>query len=301
MTQAINKKLWLILSILLFLLIIQRGFIYLEGRPGRGLSGGVSFAAVTPESVSSIVVEKTDGNIELKRDYQTGWQANGKLADGQRVQSFLEQLQTVQAREVVSRNPDNFGQFGLAEGAVKFTLNRAGQSEVFLIGDAAKSGIGFFLRKDGDSVIYLMNGPVRSQILEGENFWRDKKIVAISPEAIESVAVNSAGHSFEILKAEDKWIRSDKPESENEVEASKMTAFFNLLNPLEAQTFATADQQLSFEEAAEKSSLLIKTGQAEFSFSLAEANGRFWGSYQSQPEVFSLSQSIAKTLLFMEE
>ena len=105
-----------------------------------------------------VEVVRADGTIRLS-EREDGWWIDGEEVRASRsmVNRVKHQLHDLVARATVVKNPDAAALYGLGDAAIHITLTfRDGSVTKFDAGDPNPSGVSFYIRRDGDSVIYTV-------------------------------------------------------------------------------------------------------------------------------------------------
>lgn len=205
--------------------------------PVRQVISGVTSSTIqrieikTPETTNPVVLTNRDGvwYTDVAKKYE---------ADKTLVSGLFAAIEKDIDGEVVSMNPDNFGEYNVnATSATHVRLFGTSEKPVedLYIGKAGPSFTSTFVRKEGENEVINANASLGYAFTKPEG-WRNKTILETKPESI--VAIDSQGTSgtFAVAKVGDIW-KMEKPNT-RDAQMSKLQPMTGALTSLRATDFA---------------------------------------------------------------
>lgn len=193
-----------IFGVLAVLVIAYAGVQLLGGGDGGG-GGDLGLAAAVDGPPDLVRIYRADGDtlrLEVRRDT---FRVNGFPADSSGVASLLTALDTAEADDLVSRNPENHGRLGVAAGeADSVAVGPAdAPSFTFLLGASGRGGR--FVRRPGEDRVYLLEGPAASSLGRTEGRWRDRGVAALDTARVARLAVERDGRRTAFVRDSAGW------------------------------------------------------------------------------------------------
>jgi hypothetical protein len=180
--------------------VVVLGAVYLGVRWfGAGEEGGtltddpVTARVLEPArqgSVTAVRIRRPDLDLDVARG-SDGWRVNRYGADTVTVGHFLRSLRGTEVRELVSRNPRNHPEVGVASDS-SWTLRVAmgpDTTPLLHVGREGPYDGSLFARLDGDDRVYLLHGELRSALAGELVQWREKVVVAVDTSEAAGVDV----------------------------------------------------------------------------------------------------------------
>jgi len=301
MTEALNRKLWIVLCVLLALVSLVRGWDLLSQRQTHTSISGFSLARIADEDINAFTVEEGSRTLEFRHDPQTGWFVDGKKADDERLASLFETFAGTEVQALVSRNSENHADFGLTETeGMTLTLSKRDQEEErFVIGDRGRSGQTFYVKRSGSDSAYLASSDLRGKLGEHADFWRDKRIAHIERSQVQSIEIIRPDDITTLKPTDGGWMLETETSSQ-EASEERIGQFFTSISPLKAVSFADEEQMNAFTETDEKITLRIQTSGETEEFIIASIDGSWWLQPKGSEEVFEI-QALTARNLFLDD
>src|SRR5207237_1888256 len=143
-------------------------------------TGGFSLAVPAQAAVDTISVIKGHDSIVLAKQSATAWTVNGHRAAGDAVSELFQALHDSTPPELVAQDSSSFGRLNV-DGATgrRLRIRGAGKPLLDVIIGARGSEYGSaYVRRPGDSHVYLWRGRLASFADRTVDEWRDKRIAA---------------------------------------------------------------------------------------------------------------------------
>lgn len=253
------KTLRLLAALFIVLAIIASRSWWQEKLPGTNKKQLFLNPAIIDEKTLTKVEIKTRDEIKTFLKESNSWQIDGITVDTAVWQTFFKDLQELTAESVVSRNPDNYQNFGIdAKNAttVQFFRNDA-TATAFMVGRYGPA-TGTFYAKLGDSNnIHLVQGNLSGKLSQNKFFWQAKTIINIAKADIQKITLIQSNRIVTLTESGDDWLLSEE-NSNTKIDSKSLDSFFLAVNPLEADSFLTLDEWQEFQQRKERDKARFK-------------------------------------------
>ena len=288
MTGAQLRRVAIALAIAVFLW----GLVELLGRPANGVEETELLPAITAEEIGSVDIARPADTVLLRRGDGDAWTVNGFAASPAAVTSLLAALGTPARGELVARNPSSHLRMGLdTTNARRLTVHGADRVlGELLVGNQGRAYQSAYVRRpDGDDA-YLVEGELVLLVDREIADWRDRRIVAMTPDAILGIEIERGGTRYAL----ERWAGSWELAGGGALDSARVARLASAFGNLEAQgvAFATpAEADAADFTRPERRVVLTGSGGttlAALAFD-STANG-FWVQRDATPTVFHLFQ-----------
>ncbi len=144
-------------------------------------------------ALDRIEIQSPKGKVVLQKESEK-WrlQPSGHIVDETRINNALDALTSLELTTLVSRSGDD-SRYGMeAESAIVVKAFAGDQSvRAFTLGKVASTYRHTFLRLPDDHGVYHAAGSLRSDFEYGAADWRDKSVLAFSPDEIFQLSVTA--------------------------------------------------------------------------------------------------------------
>ena len=128
----------------------------------------------------------------------------GPRADSGTVARALEKLVEAEVRATVTRSPDRWDRFGVADQALRLDVMLGqGQTRTLFISETGPDFSSSYVRLEGDDRVFSVSP--RLWVDPTVDRWRDKRVVRLEPDAIERIEATSAEHAFMLTRSGEGW------------------------------------------------------------------------------------------------
>lgn len=207
------------------------------------------------------------------------WKVNGFVADRKKIEDFFDVLSHLTIGSLVSKNPANHKNFEVTEGKGIILALTIGDAEtLFVIGKSGAAFSSFYARLKGSDNVYEVSGNLRDKISQSVTAWRDKTVVDIQKESIQSIEIDSQAALLVLTKNEDSW-NAQKGGKQATLDDTTTNRLLAALNPLEASGFLSDEEKREFEKGKGKTVIRVfgeKRNELAAIY-LFKKNGEWWG------------------------
>jgi uncharacterized protein DUF4340 len=176
---------------------------------------------------SEINLEKEDGEWFLSES------GRKSKADVVNVQRLINDIRAMELIETVSSKGLELGEFGLREPPSEFMLISDKAEYYLLIGNQNPSETGTYVYDvDKDRVLITDNTSASRLIEHGKKDFRDRKVIAISPDLVSRIVLRVGNFYIRLEKKDGLWIA--EPLSDNEsLDQASVDQLLTVLSDLE--------------------------------------------------------------------
>lgn len=167
----------------------------------------LSLPAVPADSADAIAYVSPQDTIRLART-GTGWTVNGHRAAPRVIETFFKSLGDSAARsELVAQSAESHARLGVDSATAKhLTVTGRGKTLLDLwFGNRGPDFEGFYVRQEGDNRVYLLRGTFADLTVQPLEDWRDKQVLALTPDSIARVEVQRGRKSYTLTRDGSAW------------------------------------------------------------------------------------------------
>lgn len=189
------------------------------------------------DSVDDIKIRKDDGSgIHLKK-IEGKWmlvEPVKTLADQSAVQSIVTTATSLKPERILKEKDVNWEEYGLQKPTFEVTVGAKGLRNQVFLGDQNPSKSSYYMKKDDDPRLFLVEDTVKNALNKSVFDLRDKNVLAIAPVDVDQVLIKNDQQEVAIKReAAEKWVLT-KPES-MKLKASVINRDLSTLTNLKAK------------------------------------------------------------------
>lgn len=256
---------------------------------------------VEADKIDEITVKSESGErTGLKRNGTT-WaivQPAAGRPDDTAVSGLTSSLASLEMQRVIDENPSELKEFGLAEPRIEVAFKTGGQERRLLLGQKTPSGTDLYAKMADQKKVFLISSYLESTFNKSTFDLRDKTVLKIDREKLDSVEVTTPERSMRFEKANAEW-KMTRP--------SAVTADFSAVEALVGRlTGAHMDSIVSAEDGdlkaygLDKPAATVRVGsgssQATLLLGSAAGEGKVHGKDLSRPGVFTIESALLDEL-----
>lgn len=216
-------------------------------------------------SIDGVVMTQNDERVELKKDsgvWMLVMDQKQYRLDAEKASALEESLQGLPVGMVVSRNKENWSQYGFGtEQESEMVLSKAGEPVMTLVmGGSGTSYNSFYLRRNDDEKVYLVDSELRTSVYTPAEQWRDKHLLTVSKDQVVSAAIKVADENWTVSSRDGKWFLTEGDEEFDVTNNEGFTSYWDGLFELKADAFASPEEK--FGEVKNQVVLQMKDGES---------------------------------------
>jgi len=229
-------------GLVLVALLILWGILALLRRGTSEDIEGFVLPSFDPAALNQITITTESDTIHLVRVQGNDWEANGLPAASPAVNELYNAVfdSTTAARsELAARSTASHARMGVEGAGRSHMLFMAGTDTLadLRVGNPTETGRGAFVRLGDAPEVYRVPTDLARLGSQPADHWRDKQIVAMTPEQVGGVLVSWPGRRYSLTRSDSVWAVDGAPTQITAVE-TMLRGYTNL----EATGFPTADE-----------------------------------------------------------
>ncbi len=230
-----TRSTWILVVILLLLVVAVVVVLRLPGEYSVSPGEGDLLFTYDSVSVDRIDIVAPTGNIELRKE-GSGWMLTAPLrapADIRGVEAAVGKGKSIKLSSLISSNPQKQELFQVDSTGTLVRIYGAGaERAAFWIGKPGSPATDTYVRREGDTDVFLAEGMLGHFFSKPVRDWRDKAILSLTPEAIHSVRFHYGDTTFTLSMQDTVWRVDDAP-----VKDDVVRSFLSSLATLQCDEF----------------------------------------------------------------
>ena len=225
-----------LIAIALALLLLLWGGAELLSRDSDRVAGGLVLPPLTPADADTITIVKGRDSILLAKQSATAWLVNGHQAAPAGVPDLFRALADSVHPELVAQDSGSFGRLAVDSAAARWlTIRGGGKPRLRLILGARGSEFpSIYVRRPGDAHVYLWRGQLAQLSARPVDDWRDKRIAALVPDSITTLAVERGKDRYRLARSATRWVLPG-----GATDSAAVARYLERLRTITADGFAT--------------------------------------------------------------
>ncbi len=185
---------------------------------------------IKKESIKNINIRKDSQELKLVKEGEV-WKVEGKKANKDKINNFLEALFPTITPELISQSENRHEEFELTQslGTFVFLDDRLG----FVIGKPAAGG-GLYAKFDKDNNVFILKDLDSYNFSTSSSYWVDKTIFSIERSKLKKLTFNKNGQTITMVNKDNKWLeeKSNKEPDKDKFESILITLSSFVANDL---------------------------------------------------------------------
>ena len=191
----------------LAVLLLLWGASELFSRGSDTVTAKFTLPALTQGDVDTIALVKGTDSIVLAKQTSTAWTANGHRAAPDAVGDLFQALHDSVKPELVAEDSSSFGRMGVDSATGRWLrISSAGKPLLRLIvGARGSEYASAYIRRPGESRVYLWRGRLAGLLDRGADEWRDKRIAAVNLDSVQAIEVERGKDRYTLRRRDKAW------------------------------------------------------------------------------------------------
>jgi len=196
-----------LIAVGLVVLLLLWGGSELLSRGSDSVTGSLALPALSQTDVDTISVVKGTDSIVLAKQSPTAWSVSGHRAAFAAVAEVFQALADTARPELVAQAPSSFARLGVDSAAGRWLRLRGGGKPLLelIIGTRATDFQRVYVRRPGDTHVYLWRGRLAAAVDRPVDDWRDKRIAALEPDSIVALDVVRGKDRYALKRSRERW------------------------------------------------------------------------------------------------
>src|SRR6266568_1376403 len=167
------------IAVSLAVLLLLWGGSELLSRGSDTTTGSLALPALAQADADTISIVSGPDSVLLAKQSSSAWTVNGHRAAPDEVHALFQALRDTVRPELVAQDSSSFARLGVVQGA--------------------------YVRRPGDTHVYLWRGRLGGLADRRADEWRDKRIAALEPDSIGEVDVERGKERYALRRRAGRW------------------------------------------------------------------------------------------------
>jgi len=170
---------------------------------------------IKADQINGITLKKGNEAIELQKTEGTGkdtWNITAPIkttADGLAVEGLKKRLAGLKYTRVIAEKSDDPGLFGLDKPSFNITYNAGKVSGQLAFGSLTPLGDGYYVRKNTEKKIYLVDKFEKDELRVSLFELRDKRLFTLSPVKVNRFIIDRGKDRWSLIRKKGRWRLED--------------------------------------------------------------------------------------------
>lgn len=164
--------------------------------------------AVEADAIEEISIRSESGDRTTLRKSGTEWQIVEPVAarpDSAEISGLTTNLSSLEIQSVVQEAASDLAEYGLAQPRVELSFKSGGQQHTLQIGQKTPPGTDLYAKRANDNTVFLISSYLDSTFNRGTFDLRDKIVLRVERDKLESVEVAASGREMRFVKSGVEW------------------------------------------------------------------------------------------------
>jgi uncharacterized protein DUF4340 len=188
------------------LLLLWGGSAVLS-RGSDTVTGSLALPALVPADADTVLIVRGADSIVLAKQPPAAWTVNGRRAPPDDVGDLFRALQDSVHPELVAQDSASFARLSVDSAAGRWLRIRGGGRLrlQLIVGARGSEFQSAYVRRPGDSRVYLWRGRLAQLVDRRADDWRDKRIAALDPDSVSALDVSRGKDRYTMARAGKRW------------------------------------------------------------------------------------------------
>ena len=197
--------------VLLVILVALGGYLYFVESKRDPLDTGPKkdkVFSVEADKIEEITIRAEAGDKTTLRKSGSEWQMVDPVAarpDTAEISGLTTNLSSLEIQSVVQENAPDLAAYGLDKPRVEVSFKSGGQAQTLQIGQKTPPGTDLYAKRANDNKVFLISSYLDSTFNRGTFDLRDKTVVRVERDKLESVEVAAGGREMKFVKSGAEW------------------------------------------------------------------------------------------------
>lgn len=283
------------------ILIVLLGYLFLSeimGNKGTE-TGKVLFPEIDKPQIGSMTLRYANHEITLTKDggkWLVIKDSKSFSGDNGAVGSLLNEISEMEVQKIAADNPSSLDDFGLNNPRAEVIFRMPHDEYKLLVGSETPVGSGTYVKTgEGGKVLIVDKNSLLPFLDRSENDFRDKQILALDEDKINSITFRSDDSSFEVEREDGSWLGKNMPDYV-QLDQDRIRLILKAFLNLNIDNFETDNPKNLSAYGLDKPSAEIEIFEDDNStrilFGNKKENGDYYIKLDSESPVYSVSEHV---------
>ena len=168
------------------------------------------FASLQADKINDLRIKSESGDTTALKKSDAGWQVvepASMQADEAELSAITASLTQIEIVRVIDEHPADLKDYGLNGPRIEVDFKTAGDNDYrrLLIGDKSPTGADLFVKRNGETRVFLIPAYMETNFNRTTFDLRDKTLLKFDRDKVGSVEVNAGGKIVQIAKDGSEW------------------------------------------------------------------------------------------------
>src|SRR5688500_4562008 len=256
---------------------------------------------VEAEKIGELEIKSESGDRTTLRRKGTEWEIVQPVAaptDQAAVSGITSNLTSLEIQRVIDEKPADLKEYGLAEPRVEVAFTADGQQRRLQLGQKTPSGSDVYAKLADAPKVFLVSSYVDSTFNRNTFDLRDKSVLELDREKIDTMEVTAAGRTTRFEKKSGEWQMAQPPAGRADVSA--IDGLVSRVSSVQMKSVVPDATDLK-KYGLDKPAVSVRLGSGSSQATLliggaAEAEGSVYAKDVSRPAVFTIDSTLVEDL-----
>lgn len=291
----------------LVLLVVALGlgaylyFVESKREPGDTKKNERVFAGLDSDKIERVTVKSDKGEATTLEKKSGKWQQTQPdtvEADPGEVSGITTNLASLEMQRVVDEQATDFKQYGLEPARIEVAFKAGDQDRRLLVGQKTPSGTDLYAKLPDKPRVFLISSYLESTFNRSPFDLRDKTIIKIDHDKIDSIDITSPDHALKLAKSGSDWRIKSPVDARADFGAAD--GIIGRLNSAQMKSIAAPNATDLKPYGLDKPSVTVTLGsgssKAGLAIGKAAAEGTVYARDLSRPIVFTVENALVDEL-----
>jgi len=202
-----NSQQLRLIAVALAVLLLLWGGSELLSRGSDTVTGSFALPKLSQADVDTVTIIKGTDTVVLAKQSSGTWSVNGQRAAADAIGELFQAFTDTTRPELVAQAAASFARLGVdSAGGRWLRIRHAGKAQLELIlGERGPDYQSAYLRRPGDTHVYLWRGRLASVADRAVEGWRDRRIAALAVDSIAALDVVRGKDRYTLARARSAW------------------------------------------------------------------------------------------------
>jgi uncharacterized protein DUF4340 len=255
--------------------------------------------SVDASKIDQLEIKSESGERTTLQKKGSDWtivQPAPAATDQAAVSGITSNLASLEIQRVIDENPADVAEFGLATPRVEVSFKANGQQHRLQIGQKSPTGTDQYARLADQKRVFLISSSLDSTFNRTSFDLRDKSVLKLDHEKVDSLAVTAAGHEMRFEKSNGEWTL--KAPVEGRADFSAVDGLVSRVGGLQMKSLVTTPPPQG--DGLQKPAATVHIGsgssQATLLLGATAGEGSVFAKDAARPQVFTIDASLLDDL-----
>jgi hypothetical protein len=256
---------------------------------------------VEAEKIEELEIKSESGDRTTLRRKGTDWEIVQPVtapSDQAAVSGITSNLTSVEIQRVIDEKPADLKEYGLADARVEVAFKANGQQRRLQLGQKTPSGSDVYAKLSDDPKVFLVSSYLDSTFNRGTFDLRDKSVLKLDREQIDTMEVTAAGRTARFEKKSGEWQIAQPPAGR--ADFSAIDGLVSRISSVQMKSVVPDASDLK-QYGLDKPAATVRLGSGSSQATLliggaADAEASVYAKDLSRPAVFTIDSTLLDDL-----